>query len=56
MKLRLFQLLCFPSACEAYSSNIYIIATIELSNGHPTLGLYKCFLEFNLTSVNTAEY
>ena len=41
-----------PKACGTYSRNIYISATVELTNKDPSLSLHKLFLGFNLTHKN----
>ena len=52
----LLQLLHFPNACEAYSRNIYIPATVELTKNDPTITLHKQFLGSNLTYMNITNY
>ena len=52
----LFQLVFFPNACEVYSRNIYIHATVDLTNHKPTLMLHKWFLGFNLTYMNITYF
>ena len=52
----LFQLLYLFNACEAYSRNSLIPATVEKPNNDPTLTLHKLFLGFNLTYMNIMDY
>ena len=51
-----FQLMYLSNAYEAYSRNIYISATVELTNAHPNLTLHEHFLGFNLTYMNILYY
>ena len=51
-----FQLLYLPNACTSYSRNIYIPATVELTNNYPTLPVHKLFLVINLTYMNIIDY
>ena len=51
-----FPLVFITKACEAYSSNIYIPATVELTNIDQMLTLHKQFLGFNLTYMNITDY
>ena len=51
-----FQLVFLPNTCEAYSRNIYIPATVELTKNDPNLTLHKWFLGFNLMHMHITDY
>ena len=51
-----FQLIYMPTAYEASSRNIYILATIEWMNNYPTLTLNKPQLSFKQTHMNITDY
>ena len=56
VKVSVSVLLYLPNACDAFSRNIYIPATMELINNNPTLILQRCFLGVNLTYMNIMDY
>ena len=45
-------LVSLPNTCEAYNKNIYIPATVDLTNNDQTLTLQKWFLGFTQTYMN----